>query len=429
MTTHDSNRQGNTALYIPENLHLESVLPSHLKRYQDGAAWLIDQIFKGTHLANRAEEDGYVPLKAAYLRKVIPDRILMQMKQCLLDQQIIETDNHYVVGQKSIGYRLGPQYRESSHRRCPISDPKIIERVNQLRRGDLSRLSDVHHYLFKQFEYITWDVHQMFSIIDGLADRVDLDTLQKHSFLASQRLAAEQLINHDWVPTVCQYGRYHSPLTRIVSECRSCLRINDQVPVNLDIANSQPLFLGLLLLEKTNNPEKAPQPIAQGQYGRSPIVYDEYFSPDVAKYLQLTQEGVLYDRLSRNSHISRREFKEKLFQDVYYGHNWIHTDLTDVFEQQFPTIYEFIRQQKKNNYKRLSWLMQKAESRFMLNGVCTRLMNDHSEIVILTIHDSIMTTPEHAHTVKIVMLDEFRKVGLQPTIRTESYRSSVSSVA
>jgi len=45
-----------------------------------------------------------------------------------------------------------------------------------------------------------------------------------------------------------------------------------------------------------------------------------------------------------------------------------------------------------------------------------------------TIHDSILTTPDHAEAVRAIMVEEFGRPGLHPTIRQEEYPTA-STVA
>jgi hypothetical protein len=44
-----------------------------------------------------------------------------------------------------------------------------------------------------------------------------------------------------------------------------------------------------------------------------------------------------------------------------------------------------------------------------------------------TIHDSIMTTPDRAEAVKTIMVEEFQRFGLNPTIRLETYQADGST--
>jgi uncharacterized protein (UPF0371 family) len=63
--------------------------------------------------------------------------------------------------------------------------------------------------------------------------------------------------------------------------------------------------------------------------------------------------------------------------------------------------------------------MQRAESGFVYDCVVRRLMEHHREIPVIVIHDSIMTTEEHCPLVRRVFKEEFERIGLRPTIKTE----------
>lgn len=455
--------------YLPENLDLKPILSdlkpsfsSQPSEWIDYASYLVDLIFKGTHFADRASTGGYVTLMVKYLRKVIPQAKFDSLRTRLIKQDVIEMDKQYIVGKKSMGYRLCGEYRKSVHRRHIIASPKVAKRIRRVHHENIMGMDDVHRYLWKQFKRVDFNLREAMEIVHRHEQKL---AANERGFLPTIFLAAEELSTGNWLPTVCKYGRFHTPLTRLLSNCRRALRINGQRLVNLDIANSQPLFFGVLLAQKQDlfySSYTCPPRVAggglggcisqkvdylggTGVFGAKGVVIDgsesvfpdscansrhsDLIPEDVQTYLTLVQEGRLYDHLAENSTLSRRQFKEKLFCDVFYGQNYINSKLTRAFKKLFPTVYSHIRNYKKSNYRRLAWLMQKTESDYMINGVCRRLMLDYPEITFLTIHDSILTSPDHAGTVKTVMLEEFVKLGMRPTIRVESYEDEDVNLA
>src|SRR4051812_28673526 len=62
---------------------------------------------------------------------------------------------------------------------------------------------------------------------------------------------------------------------------------------------------------------------------------------DQLLYIRLCEEGRLYEHvqaLGAGRHLSREDFKKKVFQDVFYGRNeWV-ADLTRRFEGAFPNV-------------------------------------------------------------------------------------------
>jgi len=117
--------------------------------------------------------------------------------------------------------------------------------------------------------------------------------------------------------------------------------------------------------------------------------------------------------------VERPQFKQMFFTDVFFGRNIVQTPVTALFQREFPTVVQFIRQQKQPDYRTLAQNMQRAESKFVIDIVCRRLMEHHPEIPVITIHDSIMTTKEHAAMVKRIMAEEFQRMGIKATVRTD----------
>jgi hypothetical protein len=117
--------------------------------------------------------------------------------------------------------------------------------------------------------------------------------------------------------------------------------------------------------------------------------------------------------------VERPQFKQMFFTDVFFGRNVVQTPLTLLFQREFPSVFQFVQQQKHADYRTLAQNMQRAESGFVIDVVCRRLMEHHQEIPVVTIHDSIMTTREHAATVKRIMEKEFQRMGIRATVRTD----------
>ena len=116
--------------------------------------------------------------------------------------------------------------------------------------------------------------------------------------------------------------------------------------------------------------------------------------------------------------VNRQDFKLALFADVFYGKAEVNTPLTKLFDEEFPNVFKFIRDHKRQHgYESLSREMQRAEADFMIDTVCLRLLKHHSDIPILTVHDSILTTPGHLPTVRRIIEEEFERIGMKPTMK------------
>jgi hypothetical protein len=90
-----------------------------------------------------------------------------------------------------------------------------------------------------------------------------------------------------------------------------------------------------------------------------------------------------------------------------------------VLDQHFPTLMAYARRVKRADFRRLAHLAQQAESRFMYGQVVPRLMRERPGLFVATIHDSVLVPCAAGEYVREVMLSEFRRLGLSPTVRIE----------
>ena len=89
-------------------------------------------------------------------------------------------------------------------------------------------------------------------LVENVTHDVDLplavSLLSGHHRFELVKIPVEQIADNDTEFSVCRYGRVHSSLTRCSKRIRPALRVSGESLVMLDIANSQPLFLSLLII-------------------------------------------------------------------------------------------------------------------------------------------------------------------------------------
>jgi hypothetical protein len=142
--------------------------------------------------------------------------------------------------------------------------------------------------------------------------------------------------------------------------------------------------------------------------------------PDLKMYLKQCEQGEFYDSLMSPSE-DRGRFKQHFFADVLFGRDNDPSELRDRFSEQYPTVAAMLADLKQKDYRRPSWLMQTRESTLFIGRVCRRLMAECPNIPLATIHDSFLTTEEHAGYVEAVAMDEFGRLGVTPHFKRESY--------
>lgn len=420
-------------LYIPESFD-----PATCGHWADYAAYVLSAVNRRI-VFEQLDPDGYVPLMSAILKRVLPWRDYRKILQMLIDQDVIECDRSYQVGTKSKGYRLTVQYRGLAHRRHLVRDKNLDAKMRKLREDmDAGIVLPVHRHL--------WRYLQQIDLSEPLPDFGIFDR------------QVQELIDKDFRFRVCQYGRVHTNLTNMRKDIRQYLNYQGQELSNLDISNSQPLFLGVVVLNHyINNKylQTATSFTSEEVYFNSPEILSifnytereggetpplcgdithELLLPvpdDVKRYLSICQSGKLYEYLMEKAEVKagRDEFKEMFFQ-VLFGRTSLmkHLPLAGVFEEEFPSVVAVMKEIKRKDYHHMSSLLQRTESSFVVNRVVRRLMNEYQETFISTIHDSFVTTTEAVPLVKRIVLQEFARLGLRPTIKSERWMGKESAV-
>ena len=457
-----------THLYVPENFDPEAVLPEDLRRYADCANYFLHRIIWG-QMQKKTTLDGFVCLKFDYLRTVIPERVLRRLKNALIEAKVIESDRHYIEGRKSFGYKLLPSYSKAQIVWRTVKDKVTAERVRSNRRAEYKKIRlDVHKYLRKQLKRLEIDRDRALALLEG------------HHTFELVKIPVEQIALRDFSFSVCRFGRVHTDLTNLSSRVRPALHVGGESLVGIDIANSQPLFLALVVInyrkrgnrlhsyltfveERTDpysnideiiqrtitrfnpkdtsfNTPSLPASITtritsgeevEGQ-DRTPLtgkticpqdllVNKPFLSQDELSFVELCETGQLYDCFMDRMNFPIRKWAKKDVFAVIYGTNSFTSPLKEDFNEFFPGVAEVVRVHKRKDYRYLPHLMQNIESNFVINTVCRRLMNEIPDAPVFTIHDSILTTRPWVEQIQKIMQDEFGKLGLSPTLHEDDY--------
>lgn len=168
------------------------------------------------------------------------------------------------------------------------------------------------------------------------------------------------------------YGRMHTNFTILKSFIRkNCLLIDGEDTCEIDIKNSQPLFLSKLIKQ------------SQTRWVKS----DEF-----NLFCILVENGNYYQYLIDNLNLKDKLEAKELTYKVFFGQNRANSIPDKMFHKLFPTIHNFIRLYKKEykNYKVLAYDLQRAESELIFNKIIRKIMNLYPEVKLITVHDSII---------------------------------------
>lgn len=411
-----------TFVYNPEHF-AEQHLPPQLRHFADWAKLLLD-IIERRHLALDEISNAYVCLHSKVLEKQIDPHVYYPIRNALEDAGIIEVNHSYANGYHSKGYRLAEPYASMKRARVMLTNNAVIKKVAKNKsKYQVVVKTPEHERLYHWLQQVEMDHKSAHAWID------------QHSFNKPiQRRRCEldvmRLTDKDYYFKTDISGRVHNNVVNLKRELRHYLTINNEKLVNIDISNSQPLFLSLHLLQELllkQNVSVSVSDIHNVLEKRTRgLDYKRLYGlpNDMQAYIKLTEQGRLYNYLGHEAqtNYTPKVFKRKVFGQVFFNQRTTKpARIRDAFKRLFPSVYKHIDELKHHDYKNAAYTLQRKEADFIINTVCRRLFTELPEVPILTIHDSILTTSKHAPQVYALMMAEFHKQNLNPTIKTTEY--------
>lgn len=193
-------------------------------------------------------------------------------------------------------------------------------------------------------------------------------------------------------------GRLDSNLTSLPSFLRPFIQSDERL-MNIDIKNSQPFFLFILI---RNNP-----------------TIDE---EELLRYMELVINGTLYDYLKDaynnkyNKFWDRDQMKKMLFK-IYYSRTTSFQAYKDFFASIFPSIMQYINIENEVFHNTLSVRLQTTESFAVLDTIMPML--EAIGIRPYTIHDSFVCKESEANQIIETINNKFIELfGYAPALHS-----------
>jgi hypothetical protein len=398
-------------LYVPSGINTRALLGRQAK-HADKYNYLLHYLTTARSIDKRLTSESYVPVSARILDKYLTTRHAPQVLKFWVEAGVIEREpvatgkTGYIVGKKSISYRFTQAYRQAKIVDAGYLDEKFEAKIAQLtkefRLGKMDTTVKANAFLlFNVFELRINAVaaHQM--VNERLA--MGRITLEKAD-IATTRIQA--IKEGDWFHKRDSIaGRFHHNLASLNKWLRpACYIETGETLVNLDITNSQPVILSILLRQHFGAPAPA----------------------DVQEYIHLCETGKFYEHLAAKLGVDistedlRSKFKQMLFRTIFYGRNQAAENYQEwhLFTRFFPAVATFITNYKRKDYTALSVNLQRLEAEIMIDGVINTIALQYNpeDFFALTIHDSIVTTEDKKDYVKALIAQEFRKRGIRANI-------------
>ena len=223
--------------------------------------------------------------------------------------------------------------------------------------------------------------------------------------------------------------RIHTPVVRMKRETRVYLSHAGRRLVNIDLKNSQPFILSKFLsqnyfTELKNN--QISQPSFNFNHERAQEIVNEN-NEDIVEYKRATSQGEFYEAINQfmlKPFDERNKLKEKVLESMYAPNRTRKRDVLMVrraIKDVYPTINRLLWELKRQDYTVPSYLLQQAESELMIDIIARRIINNHPEIPIFTVHDSFICPEENQELIKQIMEEEtINYIQNIPTIDVEN---------
>lgn len=458
-------------LMVPrgDSNYVREALPEDLKHKSQEAYWIISCVCSSGMY--RKNFDRFVPLNARILRSVVGRYEAKRILDSLLDAGILETNNQYQPRYTSRGYRLTPDYKllattkplfwvNVTNRRLH----KALKRFKETQRKGMMKPID---YKLEQFLRKTYIDHQAFDDIRKISHES-----QAAAFYTISKIENDHLYKID------RYGRRHTTITSLHAPLRKHLRYENKSLSEIDIRNSQPVILMLLLRLIEDKVRRKDLTAALSRFSRRIAQIAEHrgtlesdsgymdfvasgsveprYSPymmaelpqllswqqskvdsalrqvakmipemvsGIAKYERSVCSGRLYDEIFEAafggtlSEDERGRFKQQFFQEVFYGQAKRNTKAKRAFQITFPEVFEIVKVLKKPCWQAFPCLMQHIESEFVIEKAAAEFVNRNPDKPILTIHDSFMVFEEDLDEAENCLREAFSEVDLNPTFK------------
>lgn len=339
-------------------------------------------------------------LKAEYLRKEICFNINDYIK-ILLDKQIIQCDNQFIVGSKSYDYWITDNFMEITTIEDLVLQTEIIINdsylFDKIKNSKSKTIDKKHKELLGFLNALDFDSEKAYKWLFDLntSGYFNTPTGLNTNKISSYLNMIQSIVNRDWfIVEDEKTGRIFHNFNLIKRELRSFFTYQGKKLVQSDLKSSQPYFLAshlLKLLPGNENIQKFFKVVTEND------IYN--YMADV--YSKLNPSGVYTNYKGEVLSLKTRQDFKVGFLTVLFKPNKGQAELEKVFKLEFPEVLNQIRLVKKDFHNTLSLQLQTNESNIFISA-----HNKLKKVFLnLPVHDSLYV-PEDRET---EMLDELKR--------------------
>ena len=301
----------------------------------------------------------------------------------LVNNNIIHLVKNYIKGERSRIYKLNPLLLTERISRCQVMDRIILKKNTRIITNKKNKIDDdVKLKLISDLKYVEIDEKEA-------KNWVLVNCLNNFNSFNKNIYSIESIVENEIYHHFDDYGRLHTNYTVLNSHIRkNYITIDGKETFEIDIQNSQPFFLYLLLKDDNINKKEL-------QIFKKIVLNGEYYE-------------YITDKLKLNN---RKDAKDLTYK-VFFGKNHFNCNYDKKFISLFPDIHNFIKNYKKNNngYKSLSHELQRMESELIFNNIIKKVYEYDPNIKLITIHDSIISSINNKDVITSIFNNEINKL-------------------
>jgi len=415
-------------IYLPTNFKsdLDNYLlsnPPKFKYTNQQFYFLINYLIT-KHIIKPKEEYHFMDKK--YLSSVIGSNCSRYIRILKIGEFII-SDKEFIPNVKSLKYKLNLRANDKIHK-VIITDIKLSQKIIKrlrLRKSHNNRLEPFLRLMNDKFMKLEFDYKGANKWVKNNAEtnKKELSYLNSLIQLEDKRFRYFKRNKTN--------KRLDTNLTNLKSELRYFLK--DEY-ISIDLKNSQPLLLGILINNLINNNKDLCKYLSisylEKTFGLKVLkaIYKIRQKQENLKmatssvYLNSVLKGVFYDEFITRylENFTRKEVKDIMFK-VLFSKNQIGSGYKryipfenekKIFEKVYPLVYDIVKNLKSKDNKTLPIYLQKLESYIFIDCIAKELIENN--IIPLTIHDSIVVEPKYKKkTIEIMNIVFKRELGIE----------------
>lgn len=417
-------------LYLPQSLisELDNYLEEAPPNFKFERKYFYYLIHYLTVMAIQYKNDEYFPMKRDFLKSVTVSNIDRYIK-ILENGEFIISDKSYKKGMKSLKYKLNLLFIDGLSKfelqpGCKLSN-RIVKKLYQ-GKSHYNRLEPHLRRMKDEFMKIELDYPAAYKWIENNSKGIQwLNYFTSVNHIEDKRFRYFKRNKTN--------RRLDTNLTNFKSDLRQFIKGNY---VSIDLKNSQPFLLGVLIDRIINNRDTLCCYLEDGKlienFGVKQIKSILLFRQNQEKsnlakfrtFYNSVSKGVLYEELIKSfPRDNTREVVKRIMFEVLFSRNEYYSRYRKIipfernkkaFERVFPFVSQAVRTLKTKDHKVLPIYLQSLESFLFIDCIAKDLVNNG--IVPFTIHDSVIVKKEYHKKALEIMEDVFMKqLGVIPS--------------